>query len=254
MLPVSSANVDSVGGKVTVDMNVLLQGIVGSTAYGLSTPDSDVDRLGVFAFPTQALHGLHCPAPTHTTTKPDATWHEAGKYAKLMLGGNPTAFELLYLPDEFYEIRNPLGDDLINIRSAFLSAKRVRDSYLGYATQQFRKLEKRADGTFSSDTRNRTAKHARHLFRLLDQGSELYRTGWLRVRLDDDVAEECQDFGDRVADGELDLAKQVLSDAEVVFYRSTKLPEYPDEPKVERWLLDVRDTFFYANMPEEDDE
>ena len=39
--------------------NVLLSGIVGSTAYGLDTKDSDVDRLGVFAAPTEKLLGLH---------------------------------------------------------------------------------------------------------------------------------------------------------------------------------------------------
>ena len=33
-------------------MTILLQGIVGSTAYGLAGPDSDVDRLGVYAAPT----------------------------------------------------------------------------------------------------------------------------------------------------------------------------------------------------------
>ncbi len=41
---------------------VLLAGIVGSTAYGLAGPDSDVDRLGVFAAPTLSLLGLDAPA------------------------------------------------------------------------------------------------------------------------------------------------------------------------------------------------
>lgn len=52
--------------------------------------------------------------------------------------------ELVWLPDELYEVRTPLGDELIGIRGSFLSAQRVRDAYLGYATQQFRKLESRA--------------------------------------------------------------------------------------------------------------
>ncbi|MFD7300744.1 DNA polymerase beta superfamily protein, partial [Streptomyces pharetrae] len=38
--------------------NILLSGVVGSTAYGLAHEDSDVDRLGVFAAPTESLHGL----------------------------------------------------------------------------------------------------------------------------------------------------------------------------------------------------
>ena len=33
-------------------MHILLQGVVGSTACGLAGPDSDIDRLGVFAWLT----------------------------------------------------------------------------------------------------------------------------------------------------------------------------------------------------------
>jgi hypothetical protein len=43
-----------VAAPVNVPGTVLLSGIVGSQAYGLATPDSDVDRLGMFAFPTES--------------------------------------------------------------------------------------------------------------------------------------------------------------------------------------------------------
>ena len=152
--------------------NILLSGIVGSTAYGLAHEGSDVDRLGMFAAPTDDLHGLHPPKESHVTTKPDSTLHEAAKWCRLALRGNPTVTELVWLPDELYEVRTPLGDELIGIRTTLLSAKRVRDAYLGYATQQFRKLESR-------DGDHRTAKHARHLKRLCHQGLELYTSGRL---------------------------------------------------------------------------
>jgi predicted nucleotidyltransferase len=162
--------------------NVLLSGIVGSTAYGLAGPHSDVDMLGVFAAETVTLHGLTPPGESIVSSKPDATFHEARKYVTLALGGNPTVSELMWLPCDLYDIRSPLGDELIDLRYAFLSAKRTRDAYLGYAEQQFRKLEARGDGSFSADTRKRTAKHARHLMRLCAQGYELYATGSLLVR------------------------------------------------------------------------
>ena len=76
---------------------VLLSGVVGSTAYGLDTPDSDTDRLGIFAAPTVAFHGLHKPQESHVTTSPDATFHEAAKWVRLALGGNPTVTELVWL-------------------------------------------------------------------------------------------------------------------------------------------------------------
>ncbi|GAA4638572.1 hypothetical protein GCM10023196_096860 [Actinoallomurus vinaceus] len=218
---------------------ILLAGIVGSTAYGLATPDSDVDRLGVFAAPTRSLLGLRTPRESIVSTSPDRTLHEARKWCSLALGGNPTAMELVWLPDDLYETRTPFGDELIGIRSAFLSAKRVRDAYLGYATQQFRKLENRGDGSFSADTRKRTAKHARHLARLVHQGRELYATGNLRIRLDDPGW--YRDFGDGVAGGDVEAARRLLAETEADFDRiRTPLPDRPDEDTVESWLLAVR--------------
>ncbi|MEV4627714.1 nucleotidyltransferase domain-containing protein [Micromonospora sp. NPDC049523] len=220
-------------------MRLLLAGIVGSTAYGLAGAGSDVDRLGLFAAPTVAFHGLHPPRESIVTTAPDRTLHEAGKWCRLALGGNPTATELVWLPDDLYETRTDLGDRLIGIRSAFLAAERVRSAYLGYAGQQFRKLEARGDGSFSADTRRRTAKHARHLARLLHQGRLLYATGHLPIRLDD--PRSFVDFGEQVAAGRIDRARALLAEAERDFDTiRTPLPERPDEETVERWLLDVR--------------
>lgn len=236
-------------------MHVLLAGIVGSTAYGLAGPGSDVDRLGVFAAPTVAFHGLYPPRESIVTTAPDVTWHEAAKFVRLALSGNPTVTELTWLPDDLYETRTDLGDRLIGIRSAFLSAPRVRAAYLGYAGQQFRKLESRTDGSAGTGRRGaghqeagrRIAKHARHLARLVHQGRTLYATGWLPIRLDD--PQWYLDFGDRVAAGHLDEARRLLAEAERDFGEiRTPLPEQPDEPTVERWLLAVRAAHLPADL------
>jgi hypothetical protein len=224
--------------------NILLSGIVGSTAYGLARPGSDIDRLGMFAAPTEALHGLHTPKESHVTTAPDRTLHEAAKWCRLALGGNPTAMELVWLPDELYEVRTPLGDELIGIRTSFLCAKRVRDAYLGYATQQFRRLENRGDGSFSADTRGRTAKHARHLKRLCHQGLALYTTGRLELRVED--PEEYHAFGERVA-ADPAAALPLLRHYEAAFDETpTVLPERPDEAAAEAWLRRVRGLFYTA--------
>lgn len=225
--------------------NVILTGIVGSTAYGLAGPDSDVDRLGIFVTPTRDLVGLRKPEESRVEHKPDRTMHEAGKWAHLALGGNPTVMELAWLPDDLYEVRTPLGEQLIGIRSAFLSARRVRDAYLGYASQQFSRLSNRGDGSFSADTRKRTAKHARHLARLVHQGRELYATGHLRIRLDN--PDWYRDFGDKVAGGDLATAERLLSDAEDEFNTiSSPLPDQPDAASVEEWLMAVRVSYWEA--------
>jgi hypothetical protein len=227
---------------------ILLSGIVGSTAYGLSHEGSDTDRLGLFAAPTTAFHGLHRPAESHVTTHPDATFHEAAKWCRLALGCNPTVTELAWLPDDLYETRTSLGAELIAIRASFLSAPRTRAAYLGYSTQQFRKLEARGDGSFSSDTRKRTAKHARHLWRLIQQGTDLNATGRLTVRLSETEARMCLDFGERVAAGDLEHARDLIASAERHFDEygdgRSALPPRPDESAAEAWLLRVRREFY----------
>ncbi|ACU75045.1 conserved hypothetical protein [Catenulispora acidiphila DSM 44928] len=217
---------------------VLLSGIVGSTAYGLAGPGSDVDRLGMFAAPTLTLLGLHTPRDSHVTTHPDVTFHEAAKLARLALGGNPTASELLWLPDDLYEHRTPLGEEAISLRMAFVSAPRVHDAYLGYATAQFRKLLSR-DPTW---THRKIAKHARHLMRLVNQGHELYTTGHVTIRLPD--PERYLAFGESVA-ADPEVARPFMADAEERFATArTVLPNEPDTAAAEDWLLRVRKVFW----------
>lgn len=223
-------------------MNLILAGIVGSTAYGLARPGSDVDRLGVYAVPTEQLHGLRRPPESHVTHAPDQTLHEAAKWCRLALQGNPTILELVWLPHDLYETRTPLGDELIAIRDSVLSAPRVRAAYLGYATQQFRRLVRRGDGSFSADTRRRTAKHARHLRRLCEQGLQLYTTGRLDVRVED--PDVYYDFGEAVLT-DPDYARPYLVRIEEAFDTTTSpLPDQPDEGPVEDWLLRVRRAFY----------
>lgn len=223
-------------------MHILLQGVVGSTAYGLAGPSSDVDRLGVFAWDTYRLFSLTPPRESMVTTCPDSTLHEAAKAVKLILGGNPTAAEVLWLDE--YEIKKPLGDELVALRECFLCAKRTRDAYLGYATQQFRKLLSRGDGTFSADTRKRTAKHARHLMRLVDQGYELYTTGRLRIRVED--PQRYLDFGERVA-ADPALATPFMAAAEQKFdHASTVLPDEPRTGPIQGWLNRVRAEYYIS--------
>lgn len=230
---------------VESDMRVLLQGIVGSTAYGMAGPDSDIDQYGVFAYDTARLFELTPPPQSHVSKSPDIQLHEAGKYVRLALSGNPTVTELMYL--EQYEQLAPLGAELIGIRHAFLCGPRVRGAYFGYATQQFRKLLSRGDGSFSSDTRKRTAKHARHLKRLVEQGYELYTTGTLTVRLAE--PETFLRFGEQVAEDSA-AAVTFMAHAEEKFAAArTVLPEEPDEAPVQDWINRVRAAYYTPAEP-----
>lgn len=220
---------------------ILLSGVVGSTAYGMAGPESDVDRLGIYAAPTSRFLGLHLPTKSDLTTvftNPDATFHEAGKFALLCLGGNPTLNELLWLDE--YEVKTGFGVELVRIRSAFLSAKRIRDSYLGYVTQQIKRLDN--TGEFQSKYGKRTAKHGRHILRLLQQGFELYSTGKITVRVNN--ADWLRQQGEEIA-AEPAYALQFLHEYEEKFNNTpSALPDYPDEAAVDRWMRAVRNWFF----------
>lgn len=213
---------------------VLLAGVVGSTAYGLSRRGSDEDRLGVFAAPTMSLLALEDVKETRVYSEPsDAAFHEARKYLRLALACNPTITELLWLDE--YDICTPLGEVLVGIRRHFLSAPKVRDSYLGYARSQLKRLENRGDGTFSSSTANRSSKHARHMARLLEQGYSLYTRGELSVKV------ENPDWYSRFSEQQPEeWARWFHREAKRFEDAESCLPDRPKTDVVNEWLAAVR--------------
>jgi len=224
------------------NVNVLLKGVVGSTAYGLNHENSDVDYMGVFAAPTSEVLGLDDVKESVVTKDPDTTFHEAKKFVTLCLNGNPSVSELLWL--DRYEQMSDLGAMLVNLRHSFLSKARVRDAYLGYATSQFTRLKDRGDGSFSADTRKRTEKHARHLVRLVEQGFHLYITGELVVDLRSNASEispeRVFELGQAIAQDPARGEKYMRLAGARFDQAKSPLPEKPSRKVVESWLIKVR--------------
>lgn len=159
--------------------NLILQGVVGSTAYGLNRPDSDRDHIGVFVYDRGDYYGLTEPDESIVTKDPDLALHEARKYCRLILKCNPTVMELLWLNE--YEYSDHWGQKLISLRTKCLSEAAVREAYLGYAKSQLNRLHNR-QGDLNE---KRVAKHAMHMARLTNQGMELYTTGHLTIKVAD---------------------------------------------------------------------
>src|SRR3954469_15140010 len=218
--------------KLNPGANLLLKGMVGSTAFGLNNQDSDRDYGGIYAAPTQMFHGLGTVQESFQFKNPDTWYHEAGKYCRLALKCNPTILDLLWL--EHYNLRTELGTELLNLRFNVLSESYVRNAYFGYATSQLGKLmDRKAEIA-------RPAKHARHMFRLLHQGFELYSTGAYSVRLQD--PEMYVSFGEQVGvQKDFNVAKAKLAEYENKFNNTKSvLPENPNSEPVEAWLMKVR--------------
>lgn len=220
-------------------MKVILEGIVGSTAYGLATPESDIDKLGIYVEPTSNLHGLKLFTEKDfsiVTAAPDRTLHEVGKFCRLALRCNPTITELLWIPEELITIATPEGILLRMMAKNFLSAELVADAYMGYAKSQLVRLEERGD--FGSDLKKRTKKHARHLLRLMHQGYTVYTTGELPIRLED--PDKYHEFGERVA-ADARVGRSVFEDYEKKFNSATTvLPELPDRNSVDYIVRRIR--------------
>ena len=217
----------------------LLEGIVGSTAYGLAREGSDVDYLGVFSYKAQDYWGLNEPPDNFKNeegVKPDKTTHEIAKYIKLALKCNPSVLELLWLED--YELITYWGDRLVETRDCFLSEQLVRNSYGEYARQQVERLQRRNEEGkigFSSDTQKRTAKHARHCFRLLRQGRDLLETGVIQIQLDD--PETYWAFDSYSVD---DIVKKFAEEDTLFKEAKSILPAGPNDWAVRSLLYDIR--------------
>lgn len=225
-------------------MKVLLEGIVGSHAYGTNHEESDVDKAGVFLHSTPVILGIPKYQETVTRTNgidkgadPDYSYHEVGKYLRLAIAGNPTVQELMWLPE--HTIMTWEGHAIVGARQMILSQK-VRKTYGGYAKQQFLRSKRRGDGSFSSTTRNRTFKHARHCMRLLLQCEDILNTGILTVRMSNDQIQQTAEFAQLAVD-DLDAFESVVTPHFTLCDEmSSDLPREPDVSYVNDMLITIR--------------
>lgn len=221
-------------------MTVVLEAIVGSTAYGLATPESDVDKIGIFVLPTAEFSRLRPPLDTEfsiVTHEPDLTLHELGKFCRLALQSNPTILELLWTPESFVTHQSEVGRELRSKRQWFASKELVKNAYLGYATQQFKRMaEHKGPGK-----QKRKEKNARHLLRLLDQGYQLYKTGELDIVVKD--AKFYHEFGAEIAQNPQKAERYLRGMTELFSTTTSRLPIDPFNVTVDLWLRSVRNKF-----------
>jgi predicted nucleotidyltransferase len=206
--------------------------VVGSRAYGLAGPDSDVDRRGVYRAPTPLFWRLDKP-PTHVSgpAEEQFSW-ELERFCVLALRANPTVLECLWSP--LVTLSTDVGDALVALRGAFLS-RRVGTTYGEYASDQLAKLEA---------TRRRDApvrwKQAMHMLRLLMAGAHVLATGEVLVDVsahrDELLAVRAGALSwEAVIDRATELTHRLAAALE-----STALPAEPDRAAVERFLVAAR--------------
>jgi len=117
--------------------HIIFEGVVGSQAYGISTPTSDIDTKGVFIQPIEDILGFGYVEQV-SDAKNDRTFFEIRRFLQLLQTANPTMLELLNLPDDCIRYKHPIMDLVMVHKERFIT-KVCRNSYGGYAVEQIKK-------------------------------------------------------------------------------------------------------------------
>jgi uncharacterized protein len=116
---------------------ILLDTVSGSRAYGLETPESDIDMRGVFILPQDLYFGFSYIEQVNSERN-DHVYYELGKYLKLLAKNNPACIELLFAPEETIIYRHPLME---RIKPEPILSRLCRDSFAGYALSQVKRAK-----------------------------------------------------------------------------------------------------------------
>jgi hypothetical protein len=119
------------------EQHLILRVKAGSQAYGLDTPESDLDTRGICMPPKEALLGL-TPFEQHQDETGDNVVFSLQKFVRLALEGNPNLIETLFTEDILFI--NNFGERLLEQRQRFLS-RRVAERFGHYALQQLKRME-----------------------------------------------------------------------------------------------------------------
>lgn len=126
--------------KKLSEENLIFKGTSGSHAYGLATPESDIDTRGVFCPPIEELLNPLDQAQQVNDDKNDSQLYSFAKYFKLLFEQNPNIIELLWLPEEMIEIQKPIWIELKKHREQLLSKKSFW-KFSKYASSQLGRIK-----------------------------------------------------------------------------------------------------------------
>jgi len=116
---------------------IIFDGIVGSQAYGIATPTSDIDKKGVFIQSLDSILGLGYIEQINDD-KNDQTFYEVRRFLELLRQNNPNILELFNLPEDCILHKDPIFDMILEHKDRFVT-KICRNSFGGYAVEQIKK-------------------------------------------------------------------------------------------------------------------
>lgn len=128
-------------------MKILVKALAGSHLFGTSTPSSDTDYKGVY-LPSEEeiLLGNYSDTRQNSTGDNDSKnsqddidieLYSLKKFMKMISRGDTAALELLFTPENMIIEKDPMWDEILEIRDSLLSSQ--VSAMIGYARQQANK-------------------------------------------------------------------------------------------------------------------
>lgn len=124
--------------KQMVKKNLIYKCIHGSTAYGLNTPTSDVDKKGIFIPDIDYYFGMKTIEQQEYGQ--DEVIYALKKFITLARDCNPNIIEVLFCDEKDILFINDFGRTLRNCRNLFIS-KKAKFTFSGYAMSQMKRIK-----------------------------------------------------------------------------------------------------------------
>jgi predicted nucleotidyltransferase len=123
-----------------VEKHTIFECIIGSQAYGINTPESDVDKAGVMIPGKEYFFGLKRFDQYQDYPGEDKTIYNIKKVIGLIADNNPNCLDLLFVPERCLLKVTPYWQKVMDNSHLFIS-KKCKFTFSGYAISQLNRIK-----------------------------------------------------------------------------------------------------------------
>jgi len=235
----------------------------GSHLYGLASPESDVDYLGVVIAPIAQKYNLarltddgklvfHNARKSKQQMKlqngviRDTSIQTADKFIRLACAGNTHVKEALFAGSHPTGVHQAtlFGHSLLEYRTVFVARKTIGAKFAGYARSEELKTLGAKTGNLGAARKKAIEQHgyspknAYHALRLYTEGEELLLTGLLRFPLHGAAVERIR--AAKMGEASVTDITMWLNEAAksfIVAFENSSLPDYPAVDDINALLI-----------------